>query len=82
MAIAPGLASVPRRLLGRLLGQLLGCVAVLILTETEAYAFYIDPGSGALLLQALLAAFFGGLFYFRNLIARMFFWRKTKKNKE
>ena len=82
MAIAPGLASVPRRLLGRLLGQLLGCVAVLIVTETEAYAFYIDPGSGALLLQALLAAFFGGLFYFRKLIARMCFWRKTKKNKE
>ena len=45
MAIAPGLASVPRRLPGRLVG----CLAVLIVTETEAYAFYIDPGSGALL---------------------------------
>ena len=74
MKIARGLVLVPR--------WLLGCVAVLIVTETKAYAFYVDPGSGVLLLQALLAAFFGGLFYFRKLIARMFFWRKTKKNKE
>ena len=29
---------------------------------------YIDPGSGALLLQALLAALVGGLFYMRSFL--------------
>jgi hypothetical protein len=33
-----------------------------------AYFFlYTDPGSGTLVWQLLLAAFFGGMFYFRRL---------------
>ena len=73
MEIAPVLASIPRRLLG--------WVTVLIVTETEAFAFYIDPGSGVLLLQILLAAFFGSLFHFRKHLARLIFWEKNKKDK-
>jgi len=33
---------------------------------------YIDPGSGSFLIQAIIAAILGGLFYFKNL------WRKFK----
>jgi hypothetical protein len=39
------------------------------LMPSEAYA-YIDPGTGALLLQALLAALFGALFFARRLLGR------------
>jgi len=39
-----------------------------VLTHTfVAYFFYTDPGSGTLVWQLLLAAFFGGMFYFRRL---------------
>ncbi len=74
MESAPVLTSIPRLLLG-------GGI-VLIVMETEAYAFYVDPGSGALILQALIAGFFGSVFYFRKFLARMFFWEKNKKNKQ
>lgn len=74
MESAPVLTSIPRLLLG-------GGI-VLIVMETEAYAFYVDPGSGALILQALFAGFFGSVFYFRKFLARMFFWEKNKKNKQ
>jgi hypothetical protein len=40
------------------------------LMPSEAYA-YIDPGTGALLLQVLLAAFFGALFFARRLLGRL-----------
>jgi hypothetical protein len=33
---------------------------------------YIDPGSGSYLIQVIIAAILGGLFYFKNL------WRKLK----
>jgi hypothetical protein len=33
---------------------------------------YLDPGSGSYLVQAIIAAVLGGLFYFRNL------WRKIR----
>jgi hypothetical protein len=32
-----------------------------------AYLFYTDPGSGVLVWQLILAAFFGGMFYVRKL---------------
>ena len=42
---------------------------------------YLDPGSGSLLWQALIAALFGGMFYFRRFIAQVKEWigggRKT-----
>jgi hypothetical protein len=31
------------------------------------YLFYTDPGSGTLIWQLVLAAFFGGMFYVRKL---------------
>ncbi len=39
--------------------------ALLVVTPSTAYA-YIDPGSGTLLWQLLLAAFFGALFWLRR----------------
>ena len=42
---------------------LLLCLAL----ASDAHA-YIDPGSGTLLWQALLAALFGGMFYIRRII--------------
>ncbi len=44
---------------------LVGILGSLSVTST-AYA-YIDPGSGALLWQFMLSAFFGGLFFIRRL---------------
>jgi hypothetical protein len=45
---------------------------------------YVDPGAGSLIWQLLLAAFFGGLFYFRKLIDAFLFRRssRTKKQRE
>ena len=43
-------------------------LCLLILGERKAHA-YTDPGSGTLLLQILLAASFGIMFYIRRIIA-------------
>ena len=43
-------------------------IALLILGERTAHA-YTDPGSGTLLLQLLLAASFGIMFYLRRIVA-------------
>ncbi len=41
---------------------------------------YIDPGSGSYLVQAIIAAVLGGLFYFKNLWFRIrSFFGKGKK---
>jgi hypothetical protein len=49
----------------------LGAVIQTSLTTTHAVAAYLflytDPGSGTLVWQLLLAAFFGGMFYVRRL---------------
>lgn len=42
--------------------------AALLIWHSDAFGFYIDPGSGALLWQALLSAFFGALFFGRRFI--------------
>ncbi len=39
--------------------------------ETQVLA-YIDPGSGALLWQAIVAGFIGAGFYFRRFLGRFF----------
>ena len=39
--------------------------------------FYTDPGSGAMLLQLLLATIAGAGFYFRSFIYRLFGGKKT-----
>ncbi|HEY0079074.1 MAG TPA: hypothetical protein VGB73_10540 [Pyrinomonadaceae bacterium] len=43
---------------------------------------YVDPGAGSLIWQLLLAAFFGGLFYFRKLIDAFLFRRNSRTKKE
>ena len=47
---------------------------LLISTESEARA-YTDPGSGALMWQALVAGFMGAAFYGRKVVT----WFRTKK---
>ncbi len=43
---------------------------------------YIDPGAGTILLQAVIAAFIGGLAYFRNSIGLMFGMGPKRRNSE
>jgi len=46
-------------------------LAVVVLTVYPKNAFaYIDPGSGSLLLQIVMSAFFGALFLARNFLAK------------
>jgi hypothetical protein len=44
--------------------------AVMLLFATPAYA-YIDPGTGSLIIQMLLAALVGSVFYLRTIIRRI-----------
>jgi hypothetical protein len=37
----------------------------------SVFVFYIDPGSGALLLQIVGAFFVGALFHFRSFLSRL-----------
>jgi hypothetical protein len=41
---------------------------------------YIDPGSGALLLQLLIAGFVGVGVFFRDAIRGLFGWKKPKSD--
>lgn len=50
-----------------LIRVLLICLGLLIATQTRVHA-YTDPGSGTLILQMLLAAAFGAMFYLRRMI--------------
>jgi hypothetical protein len=43
-----------------------GCLAVLVATTTDAHA-YVDPGTGAMIIQIVGAIVAGTLFYFRQL---------------
>ncbi|HUI57774.1 MAG TPA: hypothetical protein VLY04_22505 [Bryobacteraceae bacterium] len=47
-----------------------GLFLLLVLTERPARA-YVDPGSGALVWQGLLAAVVGSAFYFRRIFGRI-----------
>ncbi len=55
--------------------MVLACVAMLLVAARDAHA-YIDPGSGALILQLLLAAFFGAIFFVR----RIKLWIRARVN--
>lgn len=55
--------------------------ALVLLTEPRAYA-YTDPGSGALLWQALVAAFIGAGFYFRKFLFHFFPKKKIEKEEQ
>ncbi|WP_276481964.1 hypothetical protein [Paraflavitalea pollutisoli] len=43
---------------------------------------YVDPGSGSYLVQAIIAAVLGAMFYFRNIFWRIkaFFFRPKKED--
>lgn len=56
-------------------------VNLILLTEPRAYA-YTDPGSGALLWQALVAAFIGAGFYFRKFLFHFFPKKKIEKEEQ
>ena len=51
---------------------------LVLVTEPRAYA-YTDPGSGALLWQALVAAFVGAGFYFRKFLFHLIPKKKIEK---
>jgi hypothetical protein len=50
-------------------------LAMLVMTERPAYG-YTDPGSGALIWQALMAALVGASFYFRRIVS----WFKRRRD--
>jgi len=76
LASVPQYASNWSRLVGR---WLLFPIGLLLVMETDAFA-YSDPGSGALLWQALLAGCFGALFYLRRFMSWFRFGRKRSKD--
>lgn len=39
---------------------------------------YIDPGSGSMLLQVIMATLVGSIFFVRRAIKQAFFWVKKK----
>jgi hypothetical protein len=47
---------------------ILAAALVLVVAEVDAHA-YTDPGTGTLILQVLMAAVFGAMFYLRRLIS-------------
>lgn len=51
-----------------------GLILLFVGIPTEAKA-YIDPGSGSLFVQMLVAAIAGALFHFRNLLVRLKWWK-------
>jgi hypothetical protein len=47
------------------------------------YFMYIDPGSGSYLIQAIIAAVLGALFYFKTIWWKLkSFFKKPKKDNE
>ena len=56
-------------------------VVLVLLTEPRAYA-YTDPGSGALLWQALVAAFVCAGFYFRKFLFHLIPKKKIEKEEQ
>ncbi|HEX7363171.1 MAG TPA: hypothetical protein VF283_21995 [Bryobacteraceae bacterium] len=59
----------------------IGAIFVLSLQRMLQVPAYIDPGTGALIWQSIAAAFIGGLFYFRKIIAKIKSF-KFKKEKD
>ena len=57
------------KILGKVLCAVLLCLLLLSATERPAMA-YADPGSGALIWQAVVGGAFGLMFYFRRILAR------------
>jgi hypothetical protein len=50
--------------------------------DIHTFAFYTDPGSGALVWQLLVASFFGIMFYVRSFIRKITATMSNRKNRE
>ena len=50
----------------------------------KIFLLYIDPGSGSYLIQVIIAAILGALFYFKNLLWKIkaFFFKSKKQDAE
>jgi hypothetical protein len=55
---------------------------LLLLTFAREARAYVDPGSGTLIWQGVVAAFLGGLFYARRLVTRFTRTRGKAPNDE
>jgi hypothetical protein len=51
------------------------------MSHVEHLLAYADPGSGLLIWQGLLAAFFGSLFYLRGILKWLKKWANTRAEK-
>lgn len=60
-----------------------GLAAAMLLAAPQAHA-YLDPGTGSILIQGLIAALVGGLFFLRNTWARIksFFTRGAPRQEK
>ena len=74
--------KIPQRtsVLARGLGLLGGAVLFSLAAPATAHA-YLDPGSGSLLWQALIAALFGAMFYFRRFVQQVKGWMGVGREK-
>lgn len=50
---------------------------VLVLVCYKRVSAYIDPGTGNMLVQMVIAVCVGTMFYFRNLIKKIIVWIKN-----
>jgi hypothetical protein len=50
--------------------------------KMKEFFLYIDPGSGSYLVQAIIAAILGGLFYFKRIWFRIKIFFSGKKKEE
>ncbi len=50
-----------------------GALALMLATLSEAHA-YVDPGTGAMIIQVVGAAVVGGMFYFRTIRDKIASW--------
>lgn len=57
------------------------CVATIFLISVRSVHAYIDPGTGALIWQALLAAGVGALFYIKNIWRTVGGWVRNLRQK-
>ena len=58
---------------------IISLLGLLLLLPSRASA-YTDPGSGALLLQTLIAGFTGLVFYFRRFLMRLLcIWKRDRQ---
>ena len=65
----------------KILITLIGSLVLVLVCYKRAFA-YIDPGTGNMLVQMIIAVFIGTMFYFRNLIKKITVWIKNIMRKD